>query len=148
MGNTKLKLVKIEGDVFVYDLKDGRRIQLAFDLDNGCEVTELLSDNEEVNAGSISWEHNDEEYDGYERIQDERCHITHLNLFSGYIRQGIGTEIIRKLKEDYGCLVTFSDDDGIRRDDGSHLTGDGPAFVNSLKRNEIIEDINDEGLMY
>lgn len=45
-----------------------------------------------------------------------------------YSRQGIGREMIFQAP----LPVTFHRDDGIRRDDGGHLTGDGPAFAKKM----------------
>lgn len=49
-----------------------------------------------------------------------------------YVGQGIGRECMRILSQDYGYTVVASRDDGIRRDDGSHLTGDAPGFFQKM----------------
>lgn len=64
-------------------------------------------------------------------------HLTHAFIEGrggAYKRQGIGTEAIRLFRDCTGGPITFSEDDGIQREDGSHLTGDAPEFVNSLKK--------------
>jgi len=64
-------------------------------------------------------------------------HLTHAFIEGGegkYKHQGIGTEAVRLFRECTGSEITFSDNDGHRKEDGSHLTGDGPTFVESLKR--------------
>lgn len=63
-------------------------------------------------------------------------HLTHAFIEGGggkYKHQGIGTEAFKLFRECTGAEVTFSENDGIRKDDGSHLTGDAPRFVSSLK---------------
>jgi len=60
----------------------------------------------------------------------------HLDKKAGYLRAGIGTKIIDVAKGTFGCNVVFSEDDGIVRDDGSHLTGDGPVFAQSFQVND------------
>lgn len=45
-----------------------------------------------------------------------------------YLKQGIGQEIISSIS----IPVTFHVDDGNRRDDGGHLTGDGPVFARKM----------------
>lgn len=57
-------------------------------------------------------------------------------------RQGIGTEIIKYVKDLPDSYVTFSEDDG-NKEDGSYLTGNGPAFVNYLKKKELSQIKNE-----
>jgi hypothetical protein len=45
-----------------------------------------------------------------------------------YTRQGIGREMIIEAP----LPVTFHRQDGNRRDDGGHLTGDGPGFATKM----------------
>lgn len=56
-----------------------------------------------------------------------------------WCRQGIGQEILRQVKEVSGCPIVASDNDGIRHDDGSHLTGDAPGFVARMREEGLIE---------
>ncbi len=63
-------------------------------------------------------------------------HMTHAFIEGGggkYKYQGIGTEAFRLFRECTGAEVTFSENDGIQKEDGSHLTGDAPRFVEKLK---------------
>ena len=46
-----------------------------------------------------------------------------------WCRQGIGREILRFVHDAYGLPTVAAENDGMRQDDGSHLTGDAPAFV-------------------
>ena len=56
----------------------------------------------------------------------------------GYKRQGIGRRCISLAKDHFGLPIVVEDNDGIRRNDGSHLTGDAPAFVCQMRREELI----------
>lgn len=58
-----------------------------------------------------------------------------------FTRRRIGTAIIKWVKESTGHRVAFGQDDGFRSDDGSHLTGNGPAFaehIYELIQNKIL----------
>ncbi len=78
----------------------------------------------------------------FEETEDGYYHLTHMN--SCPPGEGIGTEIIKYVKEITDSYVTFSEDDGNKKEDGSHLTGNGPAFVNSLRKKGIIPKIENE----
>lgn len=49
-------------------------------------------------------------------------------------RQGIGTEAVRFFLQSTGFILELPENDGAKKDDGSHLVGDGPAFVESLRK--------------
>ena len=76
--------------------------------------------------GSITFTH----IEGADRHIDDHYLVTNMYLdgpngSGDYKRQGIGEEIISNT-----CIrVRFHVDDGNRRDDGGHLTGDGPGFA-------------------
>jgi len=58
----------------------------------------------------------------------------YLDKKPGYLRCGIGTAIIELIKEEYCLPVIFGFADGSVSVDGSHLTGDGPAFASSFQK--------------
>ncbi|PVX27906.1 hypothetical protein [Sphingomonas pokkalii] len=71
--------------------------------------------------------------EGADRYDEDRFVVTNMYLdgpngSGDYIRQGIGQEIISSMV----TPVTFHVDDGNRRDDGGHLTGDGPGFARKM----------------
>jgi hypothetical protein len=43
------------------------------------------------------------------------------------------------VKELSNLPIIANDHDGVRRDDGSHLTGDAPAFVQKMREEGLIE---------
>jgi hypothetical protein len=79
--------------------------------------------------GSITFRH----IEGADRYDEDHFVVTNMYLDGpngsrNYIKQGIGQEIISSAS----ITVTFHIDDGNRRDDGGHLTGDGPAFARKM----------------
>lgn len=54
--------------------------------------------------------------------------------------QGIGREILLRVKNISGLPIVTSDNDGLVREDGSHLTGDAPAFVAKMRKEGIITE--------
>lgn len=68
--------------------------------------------------------------------EETHYHMTYCFIEGGggkYKHQGIGTEAFRFFREYTGAEITFSENDGRQRGDGSHLTGDAPQFVAKLK---------------
>ena len=66
-------------------------------------------------------------------------------LDKSYLRKGIGRlclEIFRSLNG--GCPITARPNDGLRLDDGSHLTGDGPSFVQAMQWEGLIQGNENE----
>ena len=55
-----------------------------------------------------------------------------------YLRQGIGTECVRLMGEVTGFPIIASDDDGAVHEDGSHPTGDAPAWLAKLRQRKLI----------
>jgi hypothetical protein len=56
-----------------------------------------------------------------------------------YLHQGIGRQILKLVWERYRMPIIAEDDDGIQKDDGSHLTGDAPAFIARMREEGLIE---------
>ena len=55
--------------------------------------------------------------------------------------QGIGREILLRIKEMTSLTIVTREDDGFVQDDGSHLTGDAPGFVAKMCQEGIIHKI-------
>jgi hypothetical protein len=51
-----------------------------------------------------------------------------------YAHRGVGREILKSMSQP----VVVGRDDGQRRDDGSHLTGDGPGFVAKMVKEGLL----------
>jgi len=60
-------------------------------------------------------------------------------LGGSYLRKGIGREIVKRMSELTGYAVEAEENDGHRQDDGSHLTGDAPAFMAKLRKERLIQ---------
>jgi len=108
-------------------LDSGEVIELRFEDDS---VAVYAQENE---VGRLSFRAYEVPVGYYEETY---YHLTHAFIEGGggkYKHQGIGTEAFRLFRECTGAKVTFSEDDGIQKEDGSHLTGDAPGFVASLK---------------
>ena len=74
-------------------------------------------------------------YSGAEDEEYARVTGMHLEGPLGskrFLRQGIGRAILEYVAEEEGWVIVFSNPDGIRRDDGSHLTEWGPAFAAAM----------------
>lgn len=111
-----------------------------FITDNMKRTIEFRGD---PNDGSLDVFHEGRNIGGirFDFVDDHQAiHVTwmFLDRLDGYKRCGIGTDLIEWIKEETGLHVFFSSDDGHKKGDGSHLTGDAPAFVESLKRKKIV----------
>jgi len=121
----------------VIDIDDEKR-QLV--LDSG-EIVELRFEGDSVAVYVNNSEVGRLSFRAYEvpanNHEETYYHMTHAFIEGDggkYKYQGIGTEAFRLFRECTGAKVTFSENDGIQKEDGSHLTGDAPAFVEKLKR--------------
>jgi len=54
--------------------------------------------------------------------------------------QGLGTEAVKMFIDVTGCTLYTRPNDGIEREDGSHLTGDAIFFLTSLRQKGIISN--------
>ena len=108
-------------------LDSGEIVELRFDEDS----VAIFAQDEEV--GRLSFRPYDVPVNKHQ--EETYFHLTYAFIEGRngkFKRQGIGTEAFRLFRECTGAEVTFSENDGIMRDDGSHLTGDAPRFVASL----------------
>lgn len=131
----KLSLVKDEGEIREYRLMDGRFITI--DVSDDSEL--VVMDHENTEIGRINFSFRNEDFPG----RSSYYHITwmYFDLKDGsYLHKGIGREALIFFKKIYGLPITASNDDGFRKDDGSHLTGDAPAFVKKMRDEGIIEN--------
>jgi hypothetical protein len=111
----KIKVDELSGEIFVTD-QAGNRI-------GRVELEELeIEEGKPLSAPvyRLKWMYND--------LKDQ-----------SYVHKGIGREALKFFKELTGATITASENDGMRKDDGSHLTGDAPAFVAQMRREKIIE---------
>jgi hypothetical protein len=112
-------------------LSSGEVVNLRFDEDLEAVYVHV----EKNKVGELSFSPIEGAMEHYHAVPD--YHLTHAFIEGGdgkYKHQGIGTEAFRLFRECTGAKVTFSEHDGIKKGDGSHLTGDAPKFVDKLKK--------------
>lgn len=76
----------------------------------------------------------------------EQLHLTKAFLDKGggdYLRKGIGRRCLNLIREVYGLPITATEDNGLRHEDGSHLTGDAPGFVAKIREEGLIEGVGE-----
>ena len=57
---------------------------------------------------------------------------------SEYKYQGIGRCCLELVRQVSGMEIVAAEDDGLQKDDGSHLTGDAPEFVAKMREEGLI----------
>jgi hypothetical protein len=130
---TELKQLNEDDITRMYRIPDGRIIIV--------EITDdpwilIKNENKQV-IGRIEFVY----YEG-EFPWQEFYHLTwmYLDLIDNtYLHQGIGRECLKYFKSVYKTKITASENNGIERMDGSHLTGDAPGFVSSMVQEGIID---------
>lgn len=115
--------------------------QTKFTMSNGEDVDIVID--EEANRVIVRNQNKDEigsidykiiDYEHYEYIR-----LTHMFLDIEYVRKGIGRECLRLLNE-YGLPVTAAYNDGITKNDGSHLTGDAVYFIQKMRNEGLVRE--------
>lgn len=113
-----------------YELTSGEHVIITLDEDYR-EILVESYDGEYIGKIELDCDHD----------YDPTCKIVWMYLDGQngrYLHKGIGREALKFLKEYSGCQIITEDDNGIKRDDGSHLTGDAPVFVNKMRKEGII----------
>lgn len=132
----KLKMVEDSKDIRKYELEDGVVIVIKI-VDCFDEVTIKVTTDTEEDIGQIELIMREDEGDYY---------ITWMYLDKSgnkFTQRGIGRQALLFFKDHYDVLISAAENDGMERDDGSHLTGDGPGFVEKLRLEGIIEPSQD-----
>lgn len=118
------------GETRDIQIKNGETVTLKID-DHEHTVTALNGSNQEI--GSLEFS-NVDDFDKY------KLRWMYLDkLGNQYKKMGIGTAAILFDKDFFDCAVYADYNDGIPKDDGSHLTQDAPSFVGKLRDQGIIE---------
>ena len=126
-----LKLIKEYDATRIYELSDSDRISISID-DSLEEITVKTLSGKDI--GKIKFLIN-LDYEIY-------CKLAWMFLDSSngtYLHRGIGRTALQFYKDYSGYKIYAEDNDGIKKDDGSHLTGVGTHFVNTLRYEGIIE---------
>src|SRR4030088_2082318 len=109
-----MKILRDDGNLRYLSLEDESIIVIALD-DDGSSINVRTSEGDMI--GSISLAEQD----------NGSFLITSLFLDkkgAGYKRRGIGREALRFHREFFRSAICAADNDGRRRPDGAHLTGD------------------------
>ena len=107
-------------------------------LKNNDIITIQLSDT----LDEIIFYKNEDKLDGefeFKETRDNEYLVTRMYVPENYKRLGLGTEVLKFFKEISECEILYTrPNDGIVREDGSHLTEDAPNFVNKMIEENII----------
>jgi hypothetical protein len=104
--------------------------QYDIDVTDGSEI--LVTKNGEK-CGSIVLSYR--EGDG--QMIPDTYHITNLGL-EDCKGQGVGRRCLELHKENFGEPLTAGSSHSGKQDDGSHLTGDGPGFIEKMREEGIV----------
>lgn len=110
--------------------KDGQSYEITLD-DCGEEISVSLNGKR---LGQITLSRKE---DGDERSGHEWFHITHLEL-DNCRGIGIGTRCLEFHRDVFQAAITAGRDDGHVSEDGSHLTGAGPAFIDAMRKKGLV----------
>jgi hypothetical protein len=70
-----------------------------------------------------------------------------IRMYCNEVKQtGIGRAILEYFREAVGSPIYVSPNDGITRNDGSHLTEDAPSFVQHMIAEKLIDGYENEPL--
>jgi hypothetical protein len=115
-----------------YRCKDGREIRIYIDDESDFRTTVRDGDGREIGRFAFDWI--DDLNGDYLKLR-----WAHLDLIdSSYLRQGIGRECLKRVKEFSDLAIVAEDHDGVQREDGSHLTNDAPGFVARMRHEHLI----------
>lgn len=111
-------------------------------LKNGIEITMHLTEEWD----RIFFSQNGNELDGeflFDDIEENQQSFLLKRLYSpnNFKRLGLGEEVLKFFKsETNNAIIWTRENDGIVRDDGSHLTENGPTFIKKMQRLNLIAD--------
>jgi hypothetical protein len=130
----KLSLVKDRGEIRDYALNDGRSISIDVLDDHQIRI----KDHQGSEIGRVELSYRDDGLPG----RSPCYHITWMYMDlqdNSYKHKGIGREALSFFAEIHGLPITVSEDGGVKKEDGSHLTADAPAFVQKMRDEGIVQ---------
>jgi len=131
MSNKKLVLLEESCEIRKYQLPDKRIITI--DITDESEIIVKTEDGQLI--GSIVFSVIDNGTNSY------YCYITSMfldKINKSYLSKGIGRESLVFYNECYGYPIIASHNDGLKKEDGSHLINDGLPFVKQMRKEGII----------
>ena len=117
-----------------YTLRDGRRVVIK--IDDCGESIQVVTDEENARCiGGIELEQDEEEANIYKLT---RAYLDENSELLDYTRQGIGRRSLQLHSARFQSRIWTESNDGHTRSDGSHLTGDAPAFIEQMRKEGVI----------
>lgn len=132
-----LTMIQDDGMSRRYRLQDEREVIITIDEDD-ISINVTTPDGKHV--GKMEMSHIEDDFHSWYKIKWMYMDL----LDESYKRKGIGRECIRFFEEITGDILTAEYDDGIPKNDGSHLTQDAPAFVSQMRKEGLISGGNDD----
>jgi hypothetical protein len=111
-------------------------------LKNGVQITMHLTEEWD----RISFSQNGNTLDGeflFDDVYENQQSFLLKRLYSpnNFKRMGLGEEVLRFFKsETSNAIIWTRENDGVTRDDGSHLTENAPCFVKKMQRKGLIAE--------
>jgi len=96
----------------------------------------------------ISFSQNGKELDGeflFDDVYENQQSFLLKRLYSpnSFKRLGLGKEVLKFFKSETGNAIIWTrENDGETRDDGSHLTENGPTFVRKMQKLGLIAELD------
>ena len=113
-----------------------------FSINSGQIVTiKILDDYSEINF-IINGKQLHEGFE-FHQLENGDYKIVHMYM-NGLEGNGLGREALRLFKDITGSEIYASPPDGLKRDDGSHLTGGAPGFVAKMIEEGLIAGYDDD----
>jgi len=131
-----LTLIKDCNQIREYKLNDGRTITIDISDDRSI----VVKDHQNNSIGEIILSLKED-------VPSRLAHYYYItSMFmnlrdDSYLCNGIGRAALIFFKDFYSLPIKASKNDGLRKDDGSHLTGNAPGFVEKMRNEGIIEPI-------
>lgn len=117
-------------------------VTIIFDDDIAFPCRIIARNTRDQVVGEICIEYREDEGDRDTFVYHYITHLSMNKLGNYYRRQGIGTrmlELYRKNCVEEGVPFVAAIYDGLERNDGSHLTGDGLPFVEAMVARGILD---------
>lgn len=126
-------------------LHDDREFERDYLLSNGNIVTLVLEDDySQITFKNIDGESLSGEFLFFEN--EDTGNFLLGRMYAPIKKQGIGRACLEFFTEMTDSTVYTRPDDGIVRDDGSHLTEDAPGFVGKMQEEGLLQEESDDYL--
>jgi len=130
-----LQLIGVVGEVHEFELIEAQKRHIKIDMSDDRSVRVFTANGEEI--GGFDFYHYGDDVPGVSPYYELAW--AYLNkIDDSYLHKGIGRKILELHSELYGEEIRAGNDDGIRQSDGSHLTGDAPAFIAQMRDEGLI----------